>query len=91
MAAELVKGTTTSGFAFAISMDVFNDMRFFEALTKADENAAQLPGLIRLLLGDVGKEKLYEHHATEDGRVPADKVMGDVLEIIQSVKQGKNS
>ncbi len=89
--AEMIKGTTASGFPFEISKDVFNDMRFFEALTKADENAARLPELIRLLLGDEGKQKLYEHHTNADGRIPADTVMTDVLEIIQSVKQGKNS
>lgn len=89
--AATVKGTTASGYPYEISLDVFNDMRFFEALIKADENAAQLPQLIRLLLGEEGKEKLYEHHTNAEGRIPADKVMADVLEIIQSVKQGKNS
>lgn len=89
--AATVKGTTASGFSYEIDLDVFNDMRFFEALTKADANAAHLPELIRLLLGDDGKEKLYEHHTNAEGRVPADRVMTDVLEIIQSVKQGKNS
>lgn len=87
----VVKGTTASGFSFEISTDVFNDMRFFEALTKADANAAYLPELVLLLLGEEEKGRLYEHHTNAEGRIPADKVMSDVLEIIQSVKSGKNS
>lgn len=43
------------------------------------------------LLGKEQKDRLKEHLRTENGRVPASKMMIEIGEIFNSVKEGKNS
>ena len=65
----MVKGTLNNGFVFEV--DEQNcDMRFVEALAKADTNSLLVPKVAEMLLGAEQKEALYKHIADDKGRVP---------------------
>jgi hypothetical protein len=85
MAKKLLKGKTQSGFSFPIDPARLNDMRFIEALSERedmDDVAAVmfLPKLIKMVLGEEQKNKLY-HHVEKDGIVDPAKVSSELEEI----------
>lgn len=87
----MITGKTKSGFAFEIEEDAFNDMELFEALCDLDEGKATAAASVcRRILGD-RKKALYEHLRTESGRVPMDKVMEEIADMIAAAKEGKKS
>jgi len=86
----MITGTTSSGFEFEISPEAINDMELLEALCDLDRgDASALAEICRRLLGDQ-KKALYEHLRI-DGRVPANKVIEAVGEILAACKEGKKS
>ena len=93
MAAK-VKGTTSSGFKFAVDGDVFKDWRFLRAIRKANsENAeeqfdASLE-MVSLVFNDAAEEERFYSFLAEKngGRVPADVVGAEVGEIIKAVQE----
>ena len=88
----MVKGVTSSGFAFEVSENIVNDMELFEALAELDAGKilAIIP-VFRKILGDQQKQALYDHLREPDGRVPMDKAEAEILEIFAAVKDGKKS
>ena len=87
----MIKGTTKNGFAFEVSEGIGNDFRVLEAIADADsaDASANLRGtvaLVRLLLGEKGKERLYRHLQTDSGEVPSGAVIDTVAEIVTIVK-----
>ena len=92
--ARNVKGTTTSGFKFAIDADVFKDWRFLRAARKADHGTGeeQLDAsleLVALLFNDpVEEENFYAFLAEKNGgRVPTEVVGTEVGEIMKVLKE----
>ena len=99
--ARKVKGTTTSGFKFAVDDDVFKDWRFLKAVRKMDHGTGeeQLDAsleLVALLFNDpVEEERFYAYLAEKNGgRVPAEVVgteVGEIMKILQEKStQAKN-
>lgn len=88
--AELLKGKTAAGFEYQIDPDDLNDMEFLEVIAEVDENAAKLPKLICMALGDTQKKAFYDHYRNESGKVPVDVVSAAFVEILTNSKQGKN-
>ena len=95
----MIKGSTESGFEFEIEESVFQDWRFVSALAELadlenDDNAQEITfinamnKIAKLLFKDKGKA-LMKHIESIHGTVPADAMLKDLLEIIQS--NGKNS
>ncbi len=79
--ATKVKGTTKSGFKFAIDSDVFKDWRFLRAVRKSGNSTGEEQidagfEMIELLFNDPKEEeRFYEFLAEKHGgRVPADVV-----------------
>jgi hypothetical protein len=86
----MITGTTRSGFAFSVPEDVANDMELFEALCDLDNgDATAVVPVVRAVLGNQ-KKALYDHLRT-DGRVPVDKVVDEIADILAAVKDGKKS
>ena len=87
----MVKGVTSSGFAFEVSEDIGNDMELFEALCDLEDGkvTAIMP-VFRKVLGDQ-KQALYDHLREKDGRVPMDKAQEEILEIFNAIRDGKKS
>ncbi len=87
----MIQGETKSGFRFAVPEDVVNDMELFEALCDLDagDGRAVVP-VCRQVLGEQ-KKALYEHLRTEGGRVPVDRVVEEIYDILSSIKDAKKS
>lgn len=96
-----VRGTTKSGFKFAIDSDVFKDWRFVRAARKANkgDGEAQIDGsfeMIEVLFNDSKEEERFYQFLAEKhgGRVPSDVVgqeIGEIMKIVQEKsKTAKN-
>lgn len=84
-------GKTKSGFAFCIPEKRIQNMELLDALTELETNGAALPKVLKLLLDDDAKRKLYDHVRDEDGTVPVEAVMTEIYDMLQNGKQAKNS
>lgn len=84
-------GKTKSGFAYCIPEKRIHNMELLDALTELETNGAALPKVLKLLLGDDAKRKLYDHLRDEDGIVPAEAVATEIYDIFQNGRQAKNS
>lgn len=74
---------TSSGFEFELDPKRLDDMELIEALADLDKNPTGIPRVLRLILGDDGKDRLYEHCRDESGRVPASRVGAELTEIFR--------
>lgn len=87
----MVKGVTRSGFEFEVAEDIVDNMELFEALCDLDDGDERaIVPVCRIILGKQ-KAALYKHLRTEDGRVPVTKVVEEVADILNAVKDGKKS
>ena len=81
---------TSTGFEIDVDKERFNDMELFDSLVKVEKgDYTELPMVVDKVLGD-HKKDLYEHVRGEDGRVPINRVIQEVNEIL-SGSGGKNS
>lgn len=84
---------TSSGFEMEIETDVMNDMRIIESVAGLARGTDPLAivEISHKVLGE-DRERLYDHLAEEDGRVPIDKASEEITEIMKLCgEQGKNS
>jgi hypothetical protein len=91
----MIKGKTKSGFEFEMNEEVLNDMRIVDALAdmqSGDDSLVMVAvtELLNLVLGRKQKQLLYKHLEVENGRVPIEKVSDELVEIFNSLKEGKN-
>ena len=84
-------GKTKSGFAFCIPEKRIQNMELLDALTELETNGAALPKVLKLLLDDNAKQKLYDHLRDEDDTVPVEAVATEIYDIFQNGKPAKNS
>ena len=88
----MIKGITRSGFEFEIAENVMDNMELVDILADDETDMSfRISKITQLVLGKEQKKRFYDHHRTEDGRVPVEEVYEDISEIFQSFKQGKNS
>lgn len=86
-----MKGTTSSGFEYNLDETALDDYELLEDLCELDNgNTARTISALNRLLGTEQKDQLKEHLREENGRVPASKMMIEMGEIFNSVKEGKN-
>lgn len=91
-------GKTSSGFAFAIDDRAIKDARLFDAMYELQEDSSDIGKTIKnmriiknVILGDK-VEKLHKHIADQnDGYVPSDIEMKEIMEIIEKCNPAKNS
>lgn len=87
----MIKGKTSSGFAFELDDDVLDDYDLLEDLQKVDEgDNSRIIKVVDTLLGEKQKERLKDHVRSEKGRVSAKRLLEEVSEIFQSSNAGKN-
>lgn len=84
-------GKTKSGFVYCIPEKRIRNMELLDALTELETNGAALHEVLKLLLDDDAKRKLYDHVRDEDGTVPVEAVMMEIYDMLQNGKQAKNS
>lgn len=88
----MIEGMTRSGFIFSMDDGTLDDYELFEDLVElAGGNELRITSVVDRLLGKEQKKRLMDHLRLENGRVPSSLVIGEVLEIFNACKQGKNS
>lgn len=87
----MICGKLQSGFEYEIGDDVLDNMELVDAIAEADENPVAISKVVKLLLGENQRRKLYDHLRTEKGNVPLKAVSEAVAEIFRgSGPQVKN-
>ncbi len=74
---------TASGFEFEIEDGVLDNMELLDAIAELEENPLKLTKVVKLLLGEETKERLYDHVRNDKGRVPAEALSKEVAEIFK--------
>lgn len=89
----MVVGKTKSGFSFCIPKRRMQSMELMDALAEMqEENPLAISRVVKMLLGDDQRKKLYDHLRGEDGVVSAEDVGQAITEIFEAFgKEGKNS
>ena len=88
----MITAKTESGFSIELEESTLDNMEVLDAMSDLDEgNPLAMSRLVVKLLGKDGKQRLYNHLRTEDGRVPASAVESAIMELFQSINDGKNS
>lgn len=81
---------TSTGFEFELASAAFGDMEVLDLLVELESGdttrqmMAVSPLLTKILSPD-GKKRLYDHVRDKDGRVPVDRVVREVGEILAGV------
>lgn len=91
---KMITGTTESGFKFSIDADACDDMEIVDALYEMDHgNLSESSFVVRRLLGEDQKRRLYDHARGKNGRVSSQKVMAELTDIFKRVggDDAKNS
>lgn len=84
------KGKLKCGFEYEIDEEVLDNMELLDAIADADENPINMSKVVRMLLGDEQRKKLYDWLRTEKGNVPIVAVSNAVVEIFASKQGAKN-
>lgn len=92
----MIEGKTKSGFKFKIDERILDDWSLVEAIALSDSNDAseQIYGLKRLYDIIIGAQNdaLKKHIADKnDGFVPSTEVSNELVEIIKTARELKNS
>lgn len=87
----MAKGKTLSGFDYEISDARLNNMELVDALAELESNPLRLVRVAELMLGDEQKKALYDFVRLEDDTVPIDAIERELMEIIKSGRETKNS
>lgn len=90
----MVKGETKSGFKFEIDPDEVNDIEFLERLGEAGEDVSKMPRIMKEILGEDQRKRMYDHIRNEKGKVPIDTAMDiftEILTIANEARETKNS
>lgn len=83
----MVSGKTESGFKFEIDPSRVDDMEFLERLGEADNDITKMPGIMKEILGEDQRSKLYDHMRKEDGHVPIGATIEEFQEILTIANQ----
>ena len=86
----MIKGKTSSGFEFEIQEHVLDSMELLDAIMEVDENIGTISKVVKMILPDDQRKKLYNHLRTQNGNVPIMAVAQEVAEIFQYNQKGKN-
>lgn len=84
----MITGKTSTGFEFAFSQDLVNDMRMLRAIGKMEKGDVDSIDYVgKKLLGQDKYDKLLEHIQTEDGRQPVDALLKEIAEMFGAYQQ----
>lgn len=81
-----------NGLELDVNESALNNMELFDALAEMTEgDALALSRVVRLMLGNDNRKKLYDYIRKEDGTVPLEQVDKCITEILNHLgEQGKN-
>lgn len=92
MSKKVVTGKTATGFQFKIDAEALDDMEMLEILSgiSDDREIQRVPEVLCMLLGEAQKKKLYEHCRGKNGRVSAGRVIQEISNIFDVIKDGES-
>lgn len=83
----MIKGKTSSGFAFQIDDEARDDMELLDVIVKFDAGEKQyMSEVVERLLGKAQRDKLYDHCRGKSGRVLASKVLTEITSIFDAIQ-----
>ncbi len=88
-----MQGTTKSGFKFEVNEEAVKSMEFIDLVAELDEKPMLIGKVVKFMLGDEQKEKLYKHVRGDKKYTPAkdvDKEVNEIFDIINEVPETKN-
>ena len=90
---KILKGVTSTGYAFSLSVDRLNDMELMDAFARLEDSDSpiQMSRVVTMFLGQEEKKKLYDHVRTKDGRVPMDALAEELSEMMNYDFSGDGS
>lgn len=82
-----------NGLELEVNEANLNNMELVDALAEMEEDdALAISKVVKLLLGDANRKKLYNHLRDENGSVPIEKVVNSVEEVLNKLgDNAKNS
>ena len=85
--------TIKNGFQLTVDEVALNDMEMLDAIAEAQsEDPLRISFVIKKLLGNEQRKKLYDFLRDESGKVPIDAVTEAVTEVFNALgEEGKNS
>ena len=83
----MIRGKLESGFEYEVAEEVRDNMELLDAIVEADENPLAISKVVKLLLGENQRRKLYDHLRTDKGNVPILAVSNAVAEIFRGSGQ----
>lgn len=83
----MIRGKLESGFEYEVAEEVRDNMELLDAIVEADENPLAVSKVVKLLLGEEQRRKLYDHLRTDKGNVPILAVSNAVAEIFRGSGQ----
>lgn len=88
-----MQGTTKSGFKFEVNEEAVKSMEFIDLVAELDEKPMIIGKVIKFMLGDEQKEKLYKHVRGDKKYTPAEDVnkeVDEIFDIINEAPETKN-
>lgn len=87
----MIEGKLKSGFEYKIEDHVLDNMELLDAIAEVDQNSMVISKVLKMLLGDEQRKKLYDHlRDPKNGNVPIVAVSDAVAEIFSGSGQLKN-
>lgn len=83
----MIRGKLESGFEYEVAEEVRDNMELLDAIVEADENPLAVSKVVKLLLGEDQRRRLYDHLRTDKGNVPILAVSNAVAEIFRGSGQ----
>ncbi len=83
----MIRGKLESGFEYEVAEEVRDNMELLDAIVEADENPLAVSKVVKLLLGENQRRRLYDHLRTDKGNVPIMAVSNAVAEIFRGSGQ----
>ena len=88
---NIIKGTTTSGFAFEIDKTRIDDMEFIDTLAELKQgDYLAISRVADFLLGKEQKKALYEHIRKQHGTAKVSVFGDEITEILSYREETKN-
>lgn len=82
-----MQGKTSSGFKFEVNEDAVKSMEFIDLINDLDEKPTMIGKVIKFMLGEDQKEKLYTHVRGDKKYTPAEDVNKEVEEIFNLINE----
>lgn len=79
---------TSTGFICQVDENCLDDMEMLEQVVEVDKgNVLVIPDMLVKLLGAEGKQALYNHVRTADGRVPMTACAEEIASIFNELQE----